>query len=183
MQNKVIIAAIWITRITIGFVLLTFAAILGFVIYWHINPEYFDNWYLLNPFKPGSASFNFQRSNTAVGMTFNDLGSTNVYWMMIRTTLFSAIVLFAQRLILKVLYSVGSTATFYVENIRYFKRLAMTGIVFSLVSFFNFGIIDGQWQFFLSIPFVPLLFATACYVMAEIFKEGNRLQEDSNSII
>ncbi len=183
MHNHVIRIAILVTRIAIILLFSLYAVLLGTVVYWQIEPSAFDQWTIAQPFHAGAANFNIQKGALVSGMTFNEIGVPMLYWLLIRTSVFFVLTWLILKRILKVLISVNDQRTFFTENINHFQRLAMLGILFALVSLFNFGTLDGQTIFHFAIPFEPLLFSLACWVLGEIFREGGKFREDSTSII
>ena len=183
MPNRIIPTSIVVTRISLLLAAVTYTLLLAMVIYWHIDPSYFENWYIATPFYAGSANFTVHNSPVGQAMNLNDIGSPMIYWLFLRTSLFFLLVFFALKKVLTVLLSVKNRGAFQQESIRQFRHLAMIGMIYALIYAFNFGVVNGQALFHFKLPFEPLLFATACLVLAGIFKEGTRLNEDSNSII
>ncbi len=82
--------------------------------------------------------------------------------------------------LIKVVRSIKSLKTFTNNNIRSFTSIAIyLLIVFALGAF---SLAPGKAESFifsLSIEFYPLLGALFAFLMAEIFKEGNRLREEN----
>lgn len=185
MNKKVLFYSIWITKIL--FVLCSFLilTISGLLVYWHFDPAYFDNWYLMSPFNAGTANMHLQLSVPVPksGYSLNEMTAGTVYWLWLRTCIFAGLVLWAQVIILRILSSVKDRKTFYTSNISHFKKLGSIGVFYALLATFNFGSIGGTTSVYFSIPFLPIVFAAGCYVLAIVFEEGNSLQEDANSIV
>lgn len=68
-------------------------------------------------------------------------------------------------------------------NIQHFRKLALYGGLTFLLSSFNLSPLGGKWTFHLALAFGPLLFTVACLVLAEVFREGEALEEDKASIV
>ncbi len=184
MHNPVIRVAITVSRITLILTAITFTLFIGVVIYWQfVDIEVLENWKLVNPFQAGSGNLKMQRGPNAEGITFNQIGSTMVLWLVIRTSIFFVLVWLALKEVIKILIAIRQERTFFSENISHFQRLGTIGFLFSLFSLFNFGTINEQTTFYFAIPFEPILFSLGAWVLAEIFREGGKFREDSNSII
>ena len=183
MHNKVIHWAYWVIQVVWYLTMAMYAILLGIVIYWHFEPSAFDEWHLQQPFQAGAANWSFAKSPQAQGATLNDLGAGMVYWLVGRTTLFFVLLALCLRKALSILVSIKQKAVFYDRNTQAFKQLAFLGLGFAVVSFFNFGTVAGVTTYYFRIPFGALLFSAACWVLSEVFAEGKRLYEDSNSIV
>lgn len=183
MHSRIISTAIWVTRISLWLSVLVYALLIATVVYWHLSPDAFNNWYIAQPYQAGAANFRLQRLATPQGLTFNDMGAGMVYWLAIRTTFFFVLICLALQKVLHILQSVKSAKTFYQENIRHFRKLATIGALYTIIYSVNFGVAEGNTTLYFKLPFVPLLFTTACLVLSAIFEEGQRLREDANSII
>lgn len=185
MNKKVLFYSIWITKILLGLCALLVLTISGLLVYWHFDPAYFDNWYLLSPFNAGTANMHLQLSMPVPesGYGLNELATWTVYWLWLRTCIFAGLVLWSLVIILRILNSVKDRKTFYTANISHFKKLGSIGIYYALLATFNFGSIDHDTSVFFTIPTLPIVFAVGCYVLAIVFEEGNSLQEDVNSIV
>lgn len=183
-RNRIIRVATWCTWGILAVSLLFFISFLGILVHWHINPVFYNNWYIEGGFQAGMNSLNLVISDIEItGIPLGKLSPGMMYWIFFRTALIIVLSMAATWKMLKVLKSIGSLNTFYVNNIIAFRRLALIGLIISFISFFNFYSTEGSTQWHLTLPFGPLLFASACLVLSEVFKEGKHLLEDSNSII
>lgn len=184
MNNQTIRLAIWVTRISKVLLVLFYTIMMAIIIYWFIEPASFIEWELTAPLSPGSMGFRFNQTTAGTGVPMDELSRTTMTWLAIRATLFFVLVWLGLGRVLKVLLSVKANQTFFRENVRHFQQLSTIGILFTILSAFNFGGAEGGGVHVnFSIPFIPLLFTLGCYVLAEIFREGGRLREDSSSII
>lgn len=185
MNQSIINFAYWITRIFMGLAIFGMLLVSGMLIYWHISPGYFDSWYLINPFKADSATLNlrFHMPEFDSGIRLNDINRSNIYWLYARS-LFSGVLMFWGLLMVnRIIDSVRHQNAFYKQNKAYFKKLGLIGFLYALLVSFNFGTIDGETIFYLNFPFLQIVFAVGCYVLAVVIEEGMRLHEDSTSII
>ena len=184
MNNRIIRGAILLARLALITNVILYVAIVSIVLYGIFNPSFLEQWYLQEPFEPGSIKVNFKYSNNATeGTALGSLGTGMLIWLIIRMSVFFVLALIALKKILGILISVKDSRTFFMSNILAFRRLAIIGLIYAVFAFFNIGTIEGEVFFKVSIPFGPLLFSAACWVLSEIFLEGRKLSEDSNSII
>lgn len=183
MNNRILQTAHLLTRLTLMVTVAVYAAIVLVVIYWHIAPEAFAEWHIANPFHAGTSTFNLQRGPHAEGLALTDIERGPLYWLLLRTTCFFALTVLALRKVLHILKGVRSAQTFYTSHITHFQHLAGIGLLYAGLSVFNWGVIAGESILHLKVPFMPLLFALGCLVLAEIFREGERLRQDAEAII
>lgn len=183
MSNRIIPVSIIVTRVSLILAAVTYALMLAMLIYWQVNPSYFEDWYISTPFYAGSANFTIHSSPVGQAMNLNDIGSPMIYWLFLRTSFFFSLVFLGLKKVLSVLISVKNKGAFQQESIRQFRHLALICMIYAIIYSFNFGVVNGNTHFNFKLPFEPLLFATACLVLAGIFQEGTRLNEDSSSII
>lgn len=110
------------------------------------------------------------------------------WWILVRTSLFFVLSLMILLRAVALLQSILSGKTFYEENIHAFTQMARYGMIMALFSAFNFSYHDqfdsgNTFDWSLDIPFSTLLFALACKVLAEIFKQGKLLSEENQSFV
>ncbi|CAE7241737.1 unnamed protein product, partial [Symbiodinium microadriaticum] len=185
MKNSSIIKlAIGVVYVWIGLVFLSLAVTMGIGIHWSYSPTSYENLYLVNGFQAGLNSFNIKVSHDKLtNICLADLEAVTLYWLLFRNSVILVIWFFGLRIVLNVLRSMRDLKTFYIENIRSFRRLAFLGLLSIGIAFFNFGIIDGGTLWNFTIPFGEILFTVMCLVLSEVFSEGFRLLEDSDSIV
>ena len=85
---------------------------------------------------------------------------------------------------IKIWKSVKEYKTFYSHNKLHFKQIAKYALAISIIGIFNF-IDEGQKGIGLEIglPMIWVALALFSLGLSEIFKEGQLLQEDKDSII
>jgi len=162
-----------------------FVLFLALVVYWHIYPDDFGNVDMSSGFKAGFAVTNIKFSPDNMppkAIVLSDLSHAMMYWLVFRNTVFFVLGLLILRRINAVLHSIKTLETFYHENIQHFRTIGKLCFIIVGISFFNFYY-DGKLTVDLTLPFTPLLFGAASYMMAEVFKEGLALAEDNKSII
>lgn len=81
--------------------------------------------------------------------------------------------------LIKVVQSIKSLQTFTANNIRAFKNIGIYLLIIFVLNIFALSPGEEAYRFSLSIKFYPLIGSLFAFVMAEIFKEGNRLREEN----
>ncbi|MDW3193266.1 MAG: DUF2975 domain-containing protein [Cytophagales bacterium] len=110
------------------------------------------------------------------------------WWILIRASIFFVLTLLIMRRAAILLKTVIDGKTFYRENIEAFSQMAKYGLLIAALSAFNFyykGDVEeaSLFSWSLDVPFVPLMFALGCKVLAEIFKQGQLLSEENQSFV
>ncbi len=113
----------------------------------------------------------------------SELSYVSIYWLYIRTALFILLTLLILRSIFQVLRSISHAETFHKANAHHFRSIGSYTLILFVLGSFNFGMYQGEGQFFFQLAFGPLLFALAAFVLAEVFREGSKLQEDKNLVV
>ena len=85
-----------------------------------------------------------------------------------------------------IIQSVKRLGSFHLNNIISFRRIGKYSILYFILTLFYFGLTFNNSLYFgqggfsqTSISFTPLLFALISFILAEIFKEGNKLQQEN----
>ena len=83
----------------------------------------------------------------------------------------------------KIMQSVKNLNTFQKNNVRSFRKIGKyLFIIFLLSSYFKLRFQQGVMTNF-SLNFTPLIFMLIAFILAEIFKEGNLLQQENDLTI
>jgi hypothetical protein len=85
--------------------------------------------------------------------------------------------------ILKIIRSIKSLETFKQNNINAFRKIAMIFLVIFGLNIFDVTQNSEQLQMTFQLSLEHLLAAAACYILSEVFKEGNKLMEDNQLTI
>ena len=163
---------------------LLFAFFLFVQIHSYKRPDFYTNWFLINPYQAGLRGF--QMLIGAKGETGIPLSEIQIFdriWLVLRSgilTTFIIAMLWHFRAILK---TVQQAQVFYQKNIYHFNRMAFWALLLSFFSAFNLGNLHSNPNLNFTIPFGCLMLAGGFKVLAEVFREGKRLSDDSNSII
>jgi len=129
-----------------------------------------------------NGAFNFSGQTATDEVGFRPEG-----WYILFTFIKLAATIFCSVLIIneliKVIQSIRSLDTFKEKNILAFRRMASIFIALFFIHVFSLTQTEEQFSFSLSLPLQYLLGVIACYILAEIFKEGNRLMEENQLTI
>lgn len=189
MDNRIISIALVVSKALIWVAIALFVAFTIMIIHWHFNPEAYAYIDVSKAFKAGfgvnvDIKLSESSKNAAINAVWmSELNHGMVYWIFIRSSFFLIISILILQKVIKVLQSIKSLKTFYKDNIIHFQQMAKLAFVAFLLSCFNIDYHDGEYGFHLKSAFGPLIFALACLVLAEIFKEGRRLLEDQKLIV
>jgi hypothetical protein len=185
MNKKPLQWAYGFCRILQGIVSILFILFLIFLIYGLLSSDSSGSILLKDTFKAGMGVGNFVLCDNCneEGFYLHELSNSMILWLMIRGSIIFIIYLAIIGRILNILQSIKTKQTFYIENIKNFRLLTRYGVIMVLIGFFNFINHEGQNSFQLTIPFGPIMFTMACWVLAEIFREGKELSEDNKSIV
>ena len=183
MKNSMINTAITVTRLVLVTVIVFFLMYLGIIVYSNLNPDFFEKWVWLDITKSDSIDFRFGQTKAPGSLSLQDIGPLALAWLYIRMSAYFVLVFLMIKKGLSILLSVKNHETFHVQNVKYFKQLSLLALIIAAFKCLIISPSGDHYLFNFNLPFEPLLFSLACRVMAEVFLEGGRLSEDSNSII
>ncbi len=188
MQNKTIRLASILGKLLIGICCLLYLSFLIAFVYWHFDQTAFQLVDLNDAFKAGYGvngvqyyQHSAQLPSNAVPMS--ELSPGMMYWLFFRISIFVALTILITRSALRIVHSIGSLKTFYQDNIRHLRTIALYGFIAFVFSTFNFLSFEGQSNLFLKTAFGPLVLSVGALVLAEVFREGKNLLEEQNLII
>ena len=114
------------------------------------------------------------------------LTTTTIYLIYFKFTCIFILLFLSIKEFQNIIQSVKRLDTFRLNNIISFRRIGKYSILYFILTLlyfilsFNNTLYFGQGGFSqTSISFTPLLFALISFILAEIFKEGNKLQQEN----
>ena len=177
MNNKILNLAIAVSQVMRSFLVFIFIVVIVLGVILLINSESL-------PFL-GYAEGTFNFSNQ--GATSDEQSTRPEGWLMIFAMLKMALTILCSILILseilKVINSIRSLETFKNKNIIAFRRMGNIFLLLFFVQMFSLIPNGDQLSFRFSVPLFYLLAVMGCYILAEIFKEGNKLMEENQLTI
>lgn len=173
----------------------------AFVTYWHVNPDHqiYSRDLRIGHNPGGLMIFGkqiFSRHSDVWGvtreitetktgqkiedqLTFKKILPLSLYLVYLQYPAMLFLLYLSIREFVKVIKSVGAVETFKNSNIQSFRRIGKYQLFFFVLSIVTY-VVFKQGNFLkVSIAFTPLLLSLLAFVMAEIFKEGNKLQEEN----
>ncbi|MBO3697752.1 DUF2975 domain-containing protein [Roseivirga sp. E12] len=185
-MNKTISYAKNLCYLIYGLNIIIFVIFLGAMTYSLIQPQALDNVIITDSVKSGVGFGNVKICSACSvegDVLLSDINTFSKLWLLARGSAFFLILFLVVNRILRILRSVASREAFYGGNIQNFKKMATYGFIATVISTFNFFYLHGIAQWHFTLPLAPLSFAIGCLVLAEVFKEGESLVEDKESII
>jgi hypothetical protein len=190
-MSKNITLALSFAQIFKWIVIALFILMTAFLLTCLLAPDFISD-YMLEIVK-GGGPYNIFKCEDCQdnGMTvhLSSLGTGMLLWIFLMMGLRIGMLYLISLETIQVLKNVRDLNTFYQGNISSFRKMAVWGLImavlgsFSFLSYFN----ADQNQVFERLSFSPALgaigFSLACFVLAEVFKEGRVLQEDKESIL
>lgn len=114
------------------------------------------------------------------------LTTTTIYLIYFKFTCIFILLFLSIKEFQNIIKSVKRLDTFRLNNILSFRQIGIYSILYFILTLlyftltFNNTLYFGQGGFSqTSISFTPLLFALISFILAEIFKEGNKLQQEN----
>jgi hypothetical protein len=115
-----------------------------------------------------------QRGSIALGKSFSVL--LYLIYLQIITVFFLGWLVVRE--FKKVIYSLKQLHTFQDYNVEAFRKISKYFLVIFIISNFSFYMIGSEGYLTLALDIKFAVLAIASFILAEIFKEGNRLQEE-----
>ena len=186
-SSSIIHYSLQVCRIFIGLSVVLLFGFICFLIIGYLSPATVGNVDISDLFNPGFGIGNIIVGSTAssVGktVTMKDINLLTVFWLILRAIIFFLIAIGILLKVIRILKSIKSPETFYVDNVKDFRVLAKYGLAGFVMSSFNLGVINQSWEFRVAPILSLLLFSGACLVLSEVFNEGRLLLEDKQSIV
>jgi len=180
---KLSIYFIQVIKLLISIFMVAFTVTL---IYSLMNTDAFSGLTIEDGFSPGLDIGNFRICSACDSdqyLAVSALSPAMKFWLLVRGIILFSLVLKSLQIVLRIVRSIQSRSSFYEKNITGFLILSKLGLVIAFFSSFNFFIQGDVSDVQFAIPLGPIGYVLACKLLAEIFREGKMLSEDSNSII
>ena len=187
-KNKLLNIAVIVCKSIRIFIIIAFIGLTTIFIHLQISPESYKKGNI--EFKVSglqiSKSNRWKISNSGDDKEVYALNKITKTSLFINYLKFSAVLFFMFLLITefqKIMQSVKNLNTFQKNNVRSFRKIGKyLFIIFLLSSYFKLRFQQGGMTNF-SLNFTPLMFMLIAFILAEIFKEGNLLQQENDLTI
>ncbi len=187
MNNRKVFQWAWgLSQVLTTVLVFSFALFIGSLTYSFLRPTAFQSVIIDEAFQAGYGINNIKickLCDPSQHLFLSELNSPMKIWLLLRGSVFFILTLLMLRSFKKILLSIKASLPFYHENIKAFQKLAQYGFLASFFSAFNFIYLAGDSDWHFTIPFGALAFSIACLILADIFKTGQALVEDKNSIV
>lgn len=176
MNNKILNLALAISQVMRSFLIFVLIAVVIAGVIMVINTEALP----FIAYSDGSFVFNQGTQRAEPGI--RPEGGLMLFAMLkIAATILCSILIINE--ILKVIRSIRSLETFKEKNILAFRRMGNIFLAFFFIQMFSLTPNGDQYSFSVSLPLFYLFAVMGCYILAEIFKEGNKLMEENQLTI
>lgn len=184
MNNKILSLARLTTRILlIGDIFLASILII-LMITWQIDVGYFENIHVLNDGSIFKFSTSPKTGDTTLPLTpLSEYGSFYFYFLVFRALLVTGVLFLILQTTLKIIRSIGNLDTFRSENVKSFRKMGNLFLVWFALAIPTITGLGGKVSFTMGLSFNYAVWALICFVLAEIFSEGNKLMEDNKLTI
>jgi hypothetical protein len=107
----------------------------------------------------------------------------NIIFFSIRAIILSSLLILSLQSLIKIISSINSLSAFQMESGKHFTRVGIFMFVSFIVTILEFNYANHDLTVTFSLELQYLLLAILSWVLAEVFKEGNRLWEDNQLTI
>lgn len=176
MNNKILNLALAISQVMRSFLIFILVVIVIMAVILLINTE------ALPFLEYNNGSFTFNQGSESAEPGIRPEGGLMLFaFAKIAATIFCSILIINE--ILKVIRSIRSLETFKEKNILAFRRMGNIFLAFFFIQMFSLTPNGDQYSFSISLPLFYLFAMIGCHILAEIFKEGNKLMEENQLTI
>ena len=190
-KNFLLTLADWWFKISAVLVILSFLYLTGLLITYHLNLDYFENKHLnLAGLFGGQAGYTIQdvwhvseEAEPLHPFAVKNVKPFSLYlvYLQFSAIFFCSFMVFKEGI--KIIRSVKKVESFKVGNVSSLKRMGKHFFFIFLLSGFAFVAADNGQFMGVFFNFTAFSLMAGCYIMAEIFKEGNVLQEEIQNTI
>ncbi len=179
MNNKILHLAKLTTRILLfGDIFLAFVLVVLMIV-WQIDTSFFED---IRVVHDGSI-FKFSTRDSVEGLPLSKYGSIYFHFLLIRAMIITIVLYLILQTAHRIIGSIENLETFKSENVASFRRMGNLFLVWFMLAIPTIKIVDDATNFSIGFYFNYAVWALLCFVLAEIFSEGNKLMEDNKLTI
>ncbi|WP_424963576.1 DUF2975 domain-containing protein [Ekhidna sp.] len=189
MNNNLLRLATFAARIILALDILLGLILVFFMIAWPLELSFLEKIHMVQD----SSIFTFETEMTTdrgVPLTppLSEFGAYYFYFTCVRSLTMVVILFRIIQLSIRIIKSISSVETFRFENVFSFRKMGQLFLIWFVVAIpsikplTEFGETIGLTMT-ASLDLKYALFALVCFVLAEIFKEGNKLMEENKLTI
>ncbi len=193
MNNNILRLAIFSAKFILALDILLGLILVFFMIAWPMELSLLEDIHVAQ----NSSIFKFETSPSfetspeggiPLSPPLSEFGTFYFYFICARSLTMVAILFKIIQLSIRIIKSISSLETFRFENVFSFRKMGQLFLIWFIVAILSikplteFGVTIGVTMT-TTLDFKYPLFALVCFVLAEIFKEGNKLMEDNKLTI
>lgn len=193
MNNNLLRLATFASRFILALDILLGLVLVFFMIAWPMQLSFLEKIHIVHD----SSIFKFETSPSfesipgggiPLSPPLSEFGAFYFYFTCVRSLTMVAILFKIIQLSIRIIKSISSLETFRFENVFSFRKMGQLFLIWfavaipSIKPLTEFGEAIGLTMT-ASLDFKYALFALVCFVLAEIFKEGNKLMEENKLTI
>ncbi|MBC5775342.1 DUF2975 domain-containing protein [Pontibacter sp. KCTC 32443] len=186
-KNRLLTLALVISNIAKVFFVLLIAAMSGVLVHWHISPETYKN-VLLTIDSSNEVRYIFKNNDTITGpedsisiadtgAALSQISNISFYFHFLQTVGHFIILILIVNQVTRIIRSVKALETFRGDNSQAFRKIGIYCVALALLGCIKWFEVSNHTRMSFSVGAIPLAFALGAFILAEIFKEGNKLYE------
>lgn len=192
-RNSLLNLASWVCKIFSAFQVAGIVIATLVLMHWHIDKEFYNTVKVNTQGNVNLTSSTIEtetkenvrvyleksEKSDEVKLTLADLTTASVYFTYLQLLAIMAFVFLIFREFGRIVNSVSALQTFRNENVEAFRKIGKYLLAVFVISGFQFISAEpASAHISMSFDTTPLILMLVAYVLAEIFKEGNRLYEE-----
>ncbi|MEO9870048.1 DUF2975 domain-containing protein [Ekhidna sp.] len=174
MKNNLLKLSIAVARFILVLDIFLAVLLVFFMIAWQIDVSIFDSIKMVND----SSVFKFQTSPSAEGIPLSDYGNFYFYFTCLKALIITGIIYLVLKIAIRIVRSISSIETFRIENVKSFRKMGKLFLLWFGIGLVSIKEIESSMRLITELNLQYAIWALICFILAEIFSEGNKLQED-----
>lgn len=179
MKNKILRIATILAKVFLAMDVLLAGILLFLMISWAFGAGFFESISV----EHDASIFKFNTKPALEGIPLSEYGSIQFYFICLQALVLTVLSFLIIQLSIKVINSIKSLETFRMENVNSFQKMGKLFMVWFFVDIPSIVQNAYTTSFSAELGLKYIVFAIICFVLAEIFSEGNKLMEDSKLTI
>lgn len=179
MKNNLLRISIFLARFILALDIILAALLVVLMILWPMNTGLFDNFRMAQD----GIIFKFETTPLAEGMPLSQYGNFYFYFLCLKALLTTGIVYMIAKTAIRIIHSISSVETFRLENVQSFRHMGKLFLTWLAISLFSIKEAVEGVSISAEVEMKYAIWALICFILAEIFSEGNKLMEDNKLTI
>jgi hypothetical protein len=179
MNNKILQVARALTWVLlIGTGLIALISLIGMIL-WPLQLEFMDNLRVMQ----NGRGFTFTTEPGVEGTPMREFKPAPFYFLCGKILLIATILYLILRVALSIIQSISNLDTFRHENVSSFRKIGMLFLAWMVVDIPSLAHSGDSFTLTMQLTFSYAIYALICFILAEIFSEGNNLMEEQKLTI